>query len=268
MTAELTMVDARNQRTYSTPSIVRHYVQLQQLQPAEQTILVLLQDQLSRMTMLDIGVGGGRTTQHFYQNVADYIGIDYCPEMIAACHQRFSESLQPPSFEVCDARNMSRFPDDRFDFILFSFNGIDYVSHSDRLRVFSEIHRVGKPGGYFCFSSHNLKGAERAFDWRQQLRTNPIKTYENLVMLLLLRWLNPRITLTQLKTSTYLILKDESHNFRLQTYYIRPEAQIKQLAPSFSEVKVYSWQSGLELTGEHELPINPDLWLYYLCRMT
>ena len=243
---------------------MQHYVELSALQPAETTIFKLLQAQLGSMKMLDIGVGGGRTTQYFSEVVAEYIGIDYSTEMIEACQKRFSDASDTKLFQVCDARDMSKFKDNSFDFILFSFNGIDYISHAERSQVFKEIQRIGKPGGYFCFSSHNLTAFEQEFDFKQQFSFNPLKTYINLVMAALLHVFNFPITLKQLKKSAYLILKDESHNFRLKTYYIRPQEQINQLESHFSGVKVYSWKSGLELT-EDEMHCHSDLWLYYLC---
>lgn len=241
-----------------------HYAQLSQLQPAEKTVLSLLASQLPTMRMLDIGVGGGRTTQHFAHVVEEYVGIDYSAEMIAACQKRFPK-LPQTAFEVCDVRDLSRFEDNSFDFILFSFNGLDYISHADRLMVFQEIARIGKSGGYFFFSSHNLQGLEQAFKLKNQLSFNPINSYTNLVMLALLRLLNRSLTSRQLKESAYTVVRDESHNFCLKTYYIRPQAQIKQLVRDFGEVKVYSWKSGVEIIDEDALATNSDMWLYYLC---
>lgn len=260
------MVGDCNQKAYARTRIVQHYAQLGALQPAEKTILALLRDRLPSMSMLDIGVGGGRTTKHFAAIVADYVGIDYSAAMIAACKQRFAASSQT-AFELGDARNLSQFADDSFDFILFSFNGLDSLSHLDRLKVLQEVSRVGKAGGYFCFSSHNLRGLEHAFAVKTQLSLNPFKTYVNLVMLALLRWTNRPMTLPQLKASAYVVAKDESHNFCLQTYYVRPEQQLSQLDANFSHVTVYSWKSGLNLTNTCELLSNKDLWLYYLCRI-
>lgn len=261
---EITITNDSNQKTYTRSGVVYHYAQLSLLQPAEKTVFDLLASQLPNMRMLDIGVGGGRTTQHFAKVVADYVGIDYSAAMIAACQKRFP-ALSKAVFEVCDVRDLSRFKDNSFDFVLFSFNGIDHASHADRLAVFREILRVGKPGGYFFFSSHNLQGLEQAFSIKNQLSLNPISSYVNLVMLALLRFLNRPLTVKQLKASTYAIVRDESHNFSLKTYYIRPQAQIKQLLRDFGEVKVYSWRSGLEITDEDTLAANSDMWLYYLC---
>jgi ubiquinone/menaquinone biosynthesis C-methylase UbiE len=252
----------QNQKTYASSDIVSHYAQLSLLQPAEKTILNLFQDRLPTMKMLDIGIGGGRTTQHFAPLVAEYIGIDYAPAMITACRQRFARSAAI-TLEVGDARNLQQFADNSFDFILFSFNGIDYVSHSDRLQVLQEIQRVGKSGCYFFFSSHNLQGIVKEFAWETKISLNPIKTYVNLVMLALLNLFNLAIAREQLKTADYLIIKDESHNFRLQTYYIRPPAQIKQLqSANFDHIEIYSWQSGLKIADQL---ISSDMWLYYLC---
>ncbi|MBD2119389.1 class I SAM-dependent methyltransferase [Trichocoleus sp. FACHB-262] len=257
-------MDGINQKTYAAFSVVQHYAQLKLLQPAEETILELFRDRWSNMKMLDLGVGGGRTTQHFASLAVEYVGIDYSAEMVAACQKRFAASPDL-RVEAGDARDLSRFADNSFDFILFSFNGIDFVSHSDRLKVFQEIRRVGKPGGYFFFSSHNLQGLELEFSLRKHLSLNPITTYVNLVLFAILRLINRSFTLEQLKASSHVIVRDESHNFRLKTYYIRPEAQIQQLAPNFSEVKVYSWKTGLQITSEAELRSNSDMWLYYLC---
>ncbi|GAB4131345.1 MAG: hypothetical protein Fur0046_00210 [Cyanobacteria bacterium J069] len=216
--------------------------------------------------MLDIGVGGGRTTLHFSRSVREYVGIDYAKEMIAACQKRFLPSSQSRVFEVVDARDMRQFANHSFDFILFSFNGIDSLSHEDRLQVLQEISRIGKPGGYFFFSSHNLQGLEREFNWQNQISFNPLKTYVNLVMFTLLRGFNRSVSMQQIKQSDHQIIQDESHNFRLKQYYIRPQAQLHQLEADFSNVQIYSWKSGLEITTQTELSANTDMWLYYLCR--
>jgi ubiquinone/menaquinone biosynthesis C-methylase UbiE len=258
------MFEDSNQKTYTARSLVQHYAQLRALQPAEKTVLALLRGRLSSRKMLDLGVGGGRTTQHFAPLVAEYVGLDYSPEMIAACQKRFAPSSGKLLFEVGDARDLSRFRDNYFDFILFSFNGIDSISHSDRLRVWQEISRVGKSGGYFCFSSHNLQGMEREFEWRNKLSLNPFASYVNLVMWAILRWCNPSINLEKLKVSDYAIVRDEPHNFRLQTYYIRPQEQLKQLESNFRDIKIYSWKSGREISSKSELLSNTDMWLYYL----
>lgn len=256
----------KNQETYRAPDIVRYYAQLQRLQPAEAAIRDRLRLQLPHLKMLDLGIGGGRTTQHFAPLVGEYIGIDYSAEMIAACQQRFAGALDAMTLAVGDARNLERFADRSFDFVLFSFNGIDYVTHDDRLQILREIRRVGKPGGYFCFSSHNLQGIVGEFDFGRQISWNPLKTYTNLVMSGLLRLFNPAVTRDRLVNSSHLLIRDEPHNFRLWNYYIRPTVQLAQLKAGFDNVEVFSWQ-GKSALHAGELATNADMWLYYFCRI-
>ena len=255
-----------NRAVYRAQRIVQHYSELRQLQPAERAILELLREEWPQIKMLDIGVGGGRTTQYFSELAAEYTGIDYSEEMIAACQKRFSPS-QSRTLEVGDARKMSQFEDNSFDFILFSFNGLDVLSHSDRLQVLQEVSRVGKPGGYFLFSSHNIQVLERDFDGLSQICCNPLKTYVNVMMFALLRLFNRLVSLRQIRESDYEIIRDESHNFRLKQYYIRPQAQLNQLASNFEAVKTYAWNSGSAIKTMQELNLCTEVWLYYFCRI-
>jgi ubiquinone/menaquinone biosynthesis C-methylase UbiE len=170
-------------------------------------------------------------------------------------------------FAVSDARDMSQFADNSFDFILFSFNGLDALSHLDRLQVLQEVSRIGKSGGYFFFSSHSLQGLEQEFNWRKQISLNPLTTYVNLIMWGILRFFNRSISPKQIKSSNHEIIQDESHNFRLKQYYVRPQEQLNQLKADFGNVTMYSWKSGLELTTPQELSDNIDMWLYYLCKI-
>ncbi|MDJ0600812.1 MAG: class I SAM-dependent methyltransferase [Crocosphaera sp.] len=261
------MIKDVNLNTYASSDVVDYYQYLQQLQPAEETLIKLLKNQLPTMKMLDLGVGGGRTTQHFFPLVKEYIGVDYSAGMIEACQQRFTQLYPSIKLMVGDARNLSQFEDNSFDFILFSFNGIDYISHEDRLKTLQEMSRIGKSGGYLFFSSHNLEAIEKQFNWQHHLSLNPFKTYVDLIMFTFLRGFNPSISYHTIQEKNYAILRDESHNFRLRTYYIRASEQIKQLEPLFKDIKVYSWKTGLELTTNDDRVRCGDMWLYYLCRL-
>ena len=147
-----------NLRTWKKQNIIDEYAASTELQAPEKAILDILRDHLPQMKMLDIGVGGGRTTLHFAQAAEEYWAIDYSEEMIVACRKRFRDASSKVRFAVCDASAMNICPDSFFSFILFSFNGIDCISHEDRFRVFKEVQRVGRAGGLFCFSTHNLRG--------------------------------------------------------------------------------------------------------------
>lgn len=254
-----------NHAAYSKPSLVRYYSQIHQLQPAEQAILQRFQERLPTMAVLDLGIGGGRTTQYLLPQAGQYTGIDYSAEMVAACRQRFSQSSA--TFAVMDARDLSAFADNSFDLIWFSFNGLDYVSHDDRLRILQEVGRVGRSGAYFVFSSHNLRGMVPVFNLRQHLSLKPVKTYVDVAMWGLLRWFNRGLTPADLKSADHLILRDESHNFALKTYYIDPAAQIQQLAMGFHSVEVYPWTQRTPVDNLNHPALADPLWLYYCCQV-
>lgn len=262
------MSDRRNRATYAAAGIVDYYAQLSRLQPAESAILERLRPQLSTLKMLDIGVGGGRTTQHFAPLVEQYVGIDYSSQMIAACQQRFNHFEHPIHFEVCDARDMCQFEDNSFDLILFSYNGIDYVSHEDRLKILAEIYRIGGSDCYFCFSSHNLDALQSNLSWRNQFVWNPLELYLNLFSTGIFWGFNISLLQKKIKDLDYVVVRDDSHLFRLETYYIRASHQIEQLDRYFDRVQIYPWKSreSLDIKKDSMEDIT-DLWLYYLCQI-
>src|SRR5208282_1678064 len=70
---------------------------------------------------------------------------------------------------VADAANLSLFPDDSFDVVVFSFNGIDYVlPEQARRSCFAHVHRVLKAKGIFIFSSHNARAVVIPPRWNRQ----------------------------------------------------------------------------------------------------
>ena len=77
--------------------------------------------------MLDVGVGGGRTVPLLSRRRASYVGIDFVPELVTAASKRFPDA----DIRIGDARHLD-FPDASFDLAVFSINGIDAISHSDR----------------------------------------------------------------------------------------------------------------------------------------
>lgn len=260
------MEDKSNNNAYRQERIVSIYAKLSDLQRSEETVLNLLKKDLHGMKMLDIGVGGGRTTLHFARLAREYVGIDCSEEMIKACNKRFADYPENISFQICDVRNMSLFEDDSFDFILFSFNGIDYISHDDRLKALAEIKRVLKPGGYFCFSSHNIQSVHKLFDLKEQIAFQR-ETPKKITRWLLTRFVfNAKIKISDLKKSRFAIFNDGGERWGVQTYYIKPAEQIKQLGAFFDEIRIYHFESGREVSEDVDLNSIDDDWLYYLCR--
>lgn len=251
-----------NQDVYTAASVVADYVSASDLQPPERVILEQLGAQLAGATMLDLGVGGGRTTAHFAPVVRSYLGLDFSEAMVAACRRRFPDL----AFTVGDVRDLSALEDDSFDFVLFSFNGLDDVPPEERARALAEIQRVGKAGGQLCFSAHNLQSLDR---WRlglkRQLCWNPGRLGRNLHKWLRLRLVHNRhLYGKKLDLTSAALVYDHNHGRFMPTYYIRPAHQLAQLAERFADVRVFALD-GVELDTPEALDRATDLWLYYLC---
>ena len=133
------------------------------------------------------------------------------------------------------------FPKITLDFVLFSFNGIDYVGHDDRARVLKQVARILRPGGIFVFSSHNLKAVPHATFLRETFRValswNPVSSAKAIVRVGLRLFNYARNAPTQQRTADHAILTDPAHGFVLRTYYITAEAQRwKLVAAGFSSL--------------------------------
>ncbi|MCP4254937.1 MAG: class I SAM-dependent methyltransferase, partial [Candidatus Scalindua sp.] len=139
-----------NKKKYESKSVVSSYINMR-LQNPEVMIFVKFREFIEGKHVLDIGCGSGRTTAILKNLSSGYVGLDYSLEMVESCRRRF----EGVSFLHGDVRDMSGFNDEEFDCVMFSFNGLDSISHSDRLKGLREIRRVLKQDGLFIFSSHN-----------------------------------------------------------------------------------------------------------------
>jgi len=122
--------------------------------PGEVGALVLAADLARGRPVLDLGVGGGRTTSLLRLVSSGYVGIDYTPELVDLCRRRHPGA----DVRLGDARDLAGLDDGSFGLVVFSHNGIDAVDHEDRERVLAEAHRVLGPGGIFCYSTLNKDG--------------------------------------------------------------------------------------------------------------
>jgi len=217
------------------------------------------------MRMLDIGVGAGRTTTHFSCLVKEYVGIDYSPKMINACIKKFENYPNKISFLTADARSMKFFKNSSFDFILFSFNGIDYSDHEERMVIMREIRRLIRPRGYFCFSTHNLNIVLKDF-FSIRISKNPKLLALHTRKLLQMRLLNKGEVWKTIRNPSgnqqHLMVNDGAHNFRLKTYFLTPFEQLNQLQElGYSETKMYSLSDGREIRNPSGVM---DRYIYFL----
>ncbi len=149
--------------TYNALAVAAYYAALDYVTPCE---WLLFDEHLKPgMAILDLGVGGGRTTAYLSSIAARYVGVDYASEMIAACRKKFPRL----EFEVGDAADLTRFSSSSFDAVVMAFNGIDYVIPDEmRFRALREIRRVLKPEGILIFSSHNPRSICVRASWNPQ----------------------------------------------------------------------------------------------------
>jgi ubiquinone/menaquinone biosynthesis C-methylase UbiE len=277
-------------RTYfRRPDVVSEYASFDFLLPPERTILEELAPGLAGARMLDVGVGAGRTTVHFAPLVREYVGIDISPDMIEACNRRFAGTSWNATFAVADARDLGRFEPASFDFVLFSFNGIDTVGgRDDRRAALREIHRVCRHQARFCFSSSNLRFAlfrssTRAWLWNF-LRSEPAAALRHPGRLRTVaadsrRWrqLNPNLRELAAAGEGEVMEERPRYEFsaeyyaspaeriRSSKYYIDPGRQADQLVASgFRDVRIFG-PDGRRMTGPPSRTGPPGWWIYYLC---
>lgn len=221
-----------NRRVYEKHS---YKDEARNLTAAEEIIFRQYAGWIDRKSVLDLGVGAGRTTAFLLPRAGSYIGIDYSSRAVATCRARFPEA----DIQHGDARDLSRFAGDSFDFILFACNGIDAVDHNDRLEILREARRVLKSAGLLVFSSHDLSaitpGTLRQQVFRSTLLRNPQLSLNPARVAAaanrLARRLCNRVRLRgrQMVGSGYARLNDSGMEFGCLHYYITPQVQERQL---------------------------------------
>jgi ubiquinone/menaquinone biosynthesis C-methylase UbiE len=183
----VTLTAETNLQIYEAPAIASHYASLEYLTPCER----LLFDSyiMPASTILDLGVGGGRTTAWLARRAATYIGVDRAAAMVEACQSRFPQL----KFVIGDAADLSGFADESFDAVVFAFNGLDYViPGASRRACLEHIYRVLKPKGVVVFSSHNSRAIVYRQGWNRERLQTAARRFcagSELVYELLLAWL-------------------------------------------------------------------------------
>jgi SAM-dependent methyltransferase len=171
--------------------------------------------------------------------------------MVEATAKRFPE-LRDGRLRVADARNLSGYASSVFDVVLFSYNGIDYISPEDRLRALREMVRVTATGGTIAFSSHNLRCAiPKVFDFNREdgIRYGVRRTLTRLRF----ESANPTLRWTRHRKDAMWV-RDPAHGFGLQTLYVDPAAQVRQIeALGLTDVTLYG-QDGQIVKGETTSP--------------
>lgn len=246
-----------NNLVYNDISVVSSYSRFNHLLKAEQQIFAQYKEDLSRAQLLDIGVGGGRTTAYLSKNCAHYTGIDYSEAMVLACQQRFPHL----DFKVHDAAKMESFVDATFDFAFFSFNGIDCVDLSHRELIFKEVNRVLKPRGKFIFSFHNALSLDHLYSYL--FPKNPLNWFKEYHRINQLKKLNgPKERYYGLD---FFKLYDGAEDFRMEVMYLKPSFQLDMLQKqNFRTLSCWNAHSGT-LIPTSKVDESKCFWIYVVC---
>ena len=241
---------------YEDAKTAHLYGERTDIMAAEAALLERFRGEIAGRRVLDVGCGGGRTSRWLADVAGSYVGLDYAARMVAECRARYPDL----TFVQGDATTLADVATDSVDVVLFSYNGIDTMSHAMRLRVFEAIGRVLVPGGLFAFSSHNR-------DWTERVRMfDPNAGFSPGALLRNVRHLYSFARVRHLEdvTSEYAVRSDPRAGSRQLSYFISAREQLAQLERAgFGDVTVFDWD------GEASDPAVPDtrsMSIYYVCR--
>lgn len=258
--------DKVNLRTYGSRGAVHQYESATGwLEPGERASIERAANAARDGAILDIGVGGGRTTALLLKISSDYRGIDYCPGMVLGAQRRYPAL----SFRQMDARQLV-FADDSFHLVVFSYNGIDSVDLGGRLAILHEVHRVLRPDGHFVFSSLNRQGAAHAEHWPDLgvfhgAEHSPLRLLRGLARLGLggINWL--RFRHIAASGDDVAISTISAHNFGLITLFMSVAAQVGQLRDCGFTTEAIFAPDGRQIACDGSVASNAP-WCHFVAR--
>jgi SAM-dependent methyltransferase len=135
---------------WGSRSVRRSYGRSGYLEDGERAAFASVGDAaLDGARILDLAVGGGRTTSFLAPVAGTYLGVDISPEMLRMALGRYPGV----AFAQGDLADLSGFADASWDVIDVSFNSIDVLDHEQRRRSLRDLHRMLVPGGHLVISS-------------------------------------------------------------------------------------------------------------------
>lgn len=224
MKHETSPQDAINRPVYHQAHVDRVYRHTG-LDNAEAMALLAYQQSFSGRDVLDLGIGTGRTTRYVAPLAGRYVGVDYSPVMV----DHVGRNLPDIDVRLLDMRDLGDFATDSFDCVLALCNLLDAVSHEDRLKTLSEIHRVLRGGGVLIFSSHNRRHRFAGSAPRLDISRNPVTQLRNLLLHARRLRRFGRLRRYRREESDYALFSDIGHDFGMLHYYIDRSTQARQL---------------------------------------
>lgn len=229
--------------------------------PGEQAAVSAIAPLVRNGPILDVGVGGGRTTRLLRLLSDDYVAVDYTQEMVDACRANF------PGVDVrqADARDLADFDDGRFALVVFSYNGLDAVDHLGRAAALDEMARVLAPGGVLLYSTHNKDGpcyratplrpagAPAAHAWSRSYRLGFAALRVMTAPIQLPRAVRNHRRLRRLAVDRgfWAIAPNEGHDFGLLVHYVTRAGVQREVSEAGLTVEAV-------LDAEYGNPLAPD----------
>ncbi|MES2737142.1 MAG: class I SAM-dependent methyltransferase [Verrucomicrobiota bacterium] len=254
--------DTLNHGCYLGKEVAERWARKQYVMAEEKAFLGDFGRDIQGAKILDIGIGGGRSTRFLLPLASEYVGIDYSPDMVDAA----AASFPGTRIEVGDARNLSAFQDGEFDFVMFSFNGIDCLAHEGRMQTLNEVFRVLKPGGLLGFSSHNRQQpVAKPYSLKYLYRSkHPVRMWRFFLLYLegIRAW--KKSAGSAMACEEYELRHDSGNTFTAPHYYISKPSLVAQVEPlGFDLLAIYD-TAGKKVTAEER--DETSSWFHYAFR--
>jgi ubiquinone/menaquinone biosynthesis C-methylase UbiE len=246
-----------NQQAYSSADTVAEYAGHSGLQKGEMSIVQQFGSKISGGRVLDIGIGAGRTSEHLIPMAKEYIGLDFSKPFVEYCQKKFADKKNA-TIQYGDARNIDFLPDHSFDFVLFSFNGIDCVDYDGRQQILSEFSRLIKDDGILSYSFHNKGNIDKLYSF--QLPRNPLKYIWEWQRMHQVKTINGDKEIY--KSKDWFIIKDGCENFTTDIFYADPLYEMRSLQKvGFNTFFFHDSVSGQQLNISDVQKANGP-WIY------
>lgn len=144
------------------------------ISPESKTRLIdelLLQNIPHGTTVLEIGPGAGRWTEHLIERASRLILVDVTPECIRLCREKFGDRAE---YHVNDGSDLSFVRDASID-RLWSFDVFVHIAADDIGKYVSQFPRILAPGG-LAIIHHSAKGT-RAKGWRSDMTAEMMREF-------------------------------------------------------------------------------------------
>lgn len=242
------------------------------LAPVEVLLLLRYRDQLAGR-VIEVGCGAGRLLGYLADLSSAVHGIDLSPAMVDYCHRAY------PSVDVAvgDVMELGSLFKQPFNVIVAASNLIDVFDDERRTDFLTEMYRCLAPGGLLLFSSHNLASLSREDDAspaglgrarvatlaRRLAHKSPAEIATAVGRLRSGARNRRRLAGLQYSTADYAVVNDGTFGYALLHYFVRRDAQERQLVAVGFELLECLDPDGRPVPPGHD---GAGPWLHYVAR--